>query len=119
MANGDDPIGAALRESGPVETAIQQERLRDATDELAGRGMDAAMGGRPITNFLEFLLIFLVLMGVTIAALVWQLLFGEDEPSVNQTPEEEHHHLEGSETPTLNLGAQYRIVLSPDSPYRA
>jgi len=73
--------------------------------------MDVVMGGAKITNFFEFLLILLLMLGVAIAALVWQLFFGDDEPSKSEVPGVEHHHDDGSEVPGFNPGGAYVVVV--------
>jgi hypothetical protein len=103
-----DPIDEAIRASDQAEAVQvaqrQQQALTDAQDEAGGRAIGHFMGGPRITNFVEFLLILLVMFGVAIAALVWQTFFGDDEPGVGQVPTEQHHHDDGTETPTFNPG---------------
>ncbi|MEX0664309.1 MAG: hypothetical protein WD598_05990 [Acidimicrobiia bacterium] len=111
-----DPLDEAFRASDQADAAGEHERqqqaLADATDQAGGRVLDVVMGGAPVTNFFEFLLILLLLMGVAMAALVWVTIFGDDEPAGGEVPG--HHHDDGSETPTFNPRGAYIVVVPAD-----
>jgi len=122
-----DLLGEAFRASDQAEGAIKYDREQEearraaaeAADELSKaqqalgkRARGQAYHGHPITSFFEFVLILLALLGVAIAALIWQTFFGDDTPAVDETPG--HHHDDGSEQPGLDFGLGVRVVLPAD-----
>ncbi|MEX0663787.1 MAG: hypothetical protein WD598_03325 [Acidimicrobiia bacterium] len=97
MGFGDsDPLGDAIRASDHAEAVSEYERKQpeaqraalDAADELntaqqalGKRAFGVVYHDHPITSAFEFLLILLALIGVAIAALIWQSFFADDEPA--------------------------------------
>jgi hypothetical protein len=92
---------------------VQEGKEIDKAYGAAGeRVRDVAYHGRPITSAFEFVLLLLTLLGVAIAALIWQLFFGDDDrhsPSGVHSEEEEHHQF--SKVPSFTPGVPHVVVV--------
>jgi hypothetical protein len=115
LRNMPDIFDDAMRATDPPGSAPPPQpvdpALTAAQDEATGRIMGVALGGDKIFNFFEFLLLFLIMLGVAAAALIWQLFFGDDdEPPHSGIPTEEEHH-QFSKVPSFTPGVPYVVVV--------